>query len=989
MGFRINRGIFQKLEADGRTYTNAFKVGEDGRLKEVDADGNPIGDYLKVGDKASDADFLDGVNSSSFLRSDTSDSFTGGNLKIDSSGQYRVFHGKATRAAGLGTGSAGSNTPPFLFENTKGNQAWGVVAEFRLNEDNEGGDSPAIMFSDAQQSTQWTIGFDYTGSEFGIRKNRGIHSGGWGTSYFKINTSGNVYIPETLEVDNKIYADNGLHVRADWVRVDNQNGIYFESYGGGWHMSDSTWIKAYNSKSIYTPSDIRADSRIYVGSTHFLDGTRLEAIVNTLQSTSLPYYSRLILNGDPDLFYPVHFRGGDQDVWRRIIIKRGYGAQAPWDPIGTGLHHGGLLLDWEGNFGGWGGAQYSDRLRVLNESYTNIVADMYRYTHSMGYVFFLRGGGDTGALYDIYSDQPINGTYQSGTPDVGYDPSFKFYDHSNTNYIVYAPEPIDMANINSRRLDELKTLKRSQLDALYQPVGNYLGATSKAADSNLLDGIDSSSFLRSDANDTASGKVTFTYQDSADPLATIELRGNGNHSGLYINPFANKQAHVRFASNGALKWQIRVPFQDGVNSEMKIYSWVDGADRFRFSHNGDFSIDGDLYSDEVRSRNYWISNALYFGGGNNYVNWTDSNRIYANASMQIRGGTNGMALQVGNGSTNGVYANDMARSATVIGGDYYPHLFISPSGSNNTNHGGVLSFVGTEGSAARQWNMGTSNQNPFLFSIGYNATGDNNPHYGLGDNWSNNDSHHARLLIDRGGNVKIRGSLYVNGTKGGITTGNKVATETYAANAAAGVNTRIDEEVLPAVAQNATDIGRNATDIATKANASGSYGQDFYVDDLYYDAWIRNHTNTNGIYWNTTGWHLYPQDNDDFLVRSGNSGSAALRFNTGGTSRNYVYCSSSNEIGFLTSSRSWALRVDNSKNTQIYNNLTVNGGVTAASFSGDGSGLTGISAGAPPVQTTSEVGEPSTLVSIHFSPGEGAATFTLANGESYRLAFAR
>ena len=40
--------------------------------------------------------------------------------------------------------------------------------------------------------------------------------------------------------------------------------------------------------------------------------------------------------------------------------------------------------------------------------------------------------------------------------------------------------------------------------------GLYLGATAKAADSNLLDGIDSSAFLRSNANDSASGNITFS-----------------------------------------------------------------------------------------------------------------------------------------------------------------------------------------------------------------------------------------------------------------------------------------------------------------------------------------------------------------------------------------------------------------------------------------------------------------------------------------------
>ena len=276
MGFRIHRGIFQKLNAERTAYENTFKIDDDGRIKEVDSEGNVTLGYLKVGEQASDADTVDGIHAGSFLRSDASDTYTGGNLVINSSGQYRVFHAKATRAAGLGTGSAGSNTPPFLFENAGGDQAWGVVAEFRINEDNRGGDSPAILFSDAQQSTQWTVGFDYTGSEFGIRKNRGIYSGGWGTSYFKINTSGKVFIPGELEVDSRVYADNGLHVRGDWLRVDGQNGIYFESYGGGWRMTDTSWIRAYNDKNIYTGGNIEVGGTIRAnGNGFYVDSTNV------------------------------------------------------------------------------------------------------------------------------------------------------------------------------------------------------------------------------------------------------------------------------------------------------------------------------------------------------------------------------------------------------------------------------------------------------------------------------------------------------------------------------------------------------------------------------------------------------------------------------------------------------------------------------------------------------------------------------------------
>ena len=46
MGFRIHRGIFQKLSADRSRYENSFKVDNDGRLKPVDDDGNVTGTYL-------------------------------------------------------------------------------------------------------------------------------------------------------------------------------------------------------------------------------------------------------------------------------------------------------------------------------------------------------------------------------------------------------------------------------------------------------------------------------------------------------------------------------------------------------------------------------------------------------------------------------------------------------------------------------------------------------------------------------------------------------------------------------------------------------------------------------------------------------------------------------------------------------------------------------------------------------------------------------
>lgn len=36
-----------------------------------------------------------------------------------------------------------------------------------------------------------------------------------------------------------------------WIRTTGSTGWYNETYGGGWYMNDSTWIKTYNNKSVY------------------------------------------------------------------------------------------------------------------------------------------------------------------------------------------------------------------------------------------------------------------------------------------------------------------------------------------------------------------------------------------------------------------------------------------------------------------------------------------------------------------------------------------------------------------------------------------------------------------------------------------------------------------------------------------------------------------------------------------------------------------
>ena len=105
------------------------------------------------------------------------------------------------------------------------------------------------------------------------------------------------------------------------------------------------------------------------------------------------------------------------------------------------------------------------------------------------------------------------------------------------------------------------------------------------------------------------------------------------------------------------------------------------------------------------------------------------------------------------------------------------------------------------------------------------------------------------------------------------------------------------------------------------ARRNGSAVQDFYVDDLYYDQWIRNNsTSSSGLYWHNSSnpgyaWHIYPQTRADMTMRTGSGNGGIKGTIENDTARGYVHWTTTNEIGFLNNSRSWSLRVDSSGNS--------------------------------------------------------------------------
>lgn len=61
---------------------------------------------------------------------------------------------------------------------------------------------------------------------------------------------GNVAIGQTTANSYKVHISGSLYA-SSWLRTGGSTGWYSESYGGGWFMQDTTYVRTYNSKAIY------------------------------------------------------------------------------------------------------------------------------------------------------------------------------------------------------------------------------------------------------------------------------------------------------------------------------------------------------------------------------------------------------------------------------------------------------------------------------------------------------------------------------------------------------------------------------------------------------------------------------------------------------------------------------------------------------------------------------------------------------------------
>jgi hypothetical protein len=102
------------------------------------------------------------------------------------------------------------------------------------------------------------------------------HGGGWYMTekdWIRSFGAKNVYCDKVIRADQGFQVD-GLQVidaGAGWHRTYGATGWYNGTYGGGWNMSDNTWIRSYGSKSVLCDKIIRADQGFQVGDLPVID----------------------------------------------------------------------------------------------------------------------------------------------------------------------------------------------------------------------------------------------------------------------------------------------------------------------------------------------------------------------------------------------------------------------------------------------------------------------------------------------------------------------------------------------------------------------------------------------------------------------------------------------------------------------------------------------------------------------------------------------
>jgi hypothetical protein len=248
------------------------------------------------------------------------------------------------------------------------------------------------------------------------------------------------------------------------------------------------------------------------------------------------------VGGDANTYYPVLLQTPFYLFeFAKWSITRHYADPAPWDPIGTGVHRGGLTLTWcwSGD-GAWGGNDKAYRIDQFNETYTTMVAGMQLSVNGM--IVWLRGGG---AVYKLHGPGGLDNTV-----------SVNLSTYTAANGATFSPRSYDSGLVNTEIMSRFPIRNNGQGGELWD------GNTRVLSDDRWIN----SKYFGS--NGTIYGGTFYDSSNSAfyvDPAgssylntvnAGIIVAQSSNDAQLYLNGNGTSWAGIAFTdvSNGDYLW---------------------------------------------------------------------------------------------------------------------------------------------------------------------------------------------------------------------------------------------------------------------------------------------------------------------------------------------------------------------------------------------------------------------------------------------------
>jgi hypothetical protein len=207
----------------------------------------------------------------------------------------------------------------------------------RIQITSNGGINPVLAIRQTNAGSQ---GYDFETEDVSVGRLDlyGVTSGGRVQMMTWIKASGSVGIG-TTNPSFKLHVEGDSYVNGV-LRISNANPLYFNDYGGGWYMADSTWVRTYNAKSVWVGGGLLGgDGGLTIGYGGTSYGTNnaiiagLVGIGTSVPTTKLDVRGNFLLKGDAT-------DGGVLTITRRYST----GAQT----INFNNNHPSTNLDWTG-----------------------------------------------------------------------------------------------------------------------------------------------------------------------------------------------------------------------------------------------------------------------------------------------------------------------------------------------------------------------------------------------------------------------------------------------------------------------------------------------------------------------------------------------------------------------------------------------------------------------------------------------------------------